>query len=527
MDFDFRFYLTLLLRRLHYVIFFLAVGSILGVTVALILPPRFYAEALLVVESQQIPDELASSTVRTGATEQLQIIRQQLLSRNTLLDLADQFGVYAGEEGAARSPDEIVSDMRTRININTRGGGWRSNDPVFIRVGFSADTAPLSAAVANQIVTLILAEDVEMRTTTTGQTLDFFEREVERLDAALSERSARISAFQQGNREALPDSLQFRRSQLVALQERLVDIARERAQLEDRREDLELLFERTGGRSLENEAQMSPEARELQGLRNAYTAQAAVLSEQNPRQVTLRRRIEALEAVVADQEAAAVDEEGEPMSAYDLQIADIDEQIEFLDLRATQIEENIETLDRTIGATPNNAITLARLERDLENVRRQYDQAVANRARAETGDTIEALSKGQRISIIETAVPPGGPNSPDRRKIAITGIGGGLMAGLGLVALLELLNTSVRRGVEIERALDITPIATLSYIRTHAEVMRRRALIAGAFGVAVLGLPAGLWGVHTYYMPIDMVAQQVIDRLPEIPVLSDALRRIS
>ncbi len=122
--------------------------------------------------------------------------------------------------------------------------------------------------------------------------------------------------------------------------------------------------------------------------------------------------------------------------------------------------------------------------------------------------------------MIENAIAPDAPNSPDRRKIAIAGFGGGLMAGLGLVLLLELLNTSVRRSSEIRQALDITPIATLSYMRTEGEIRRRRVLIVGAFVVAAAGIPAGLWAIDTYYQPLDLMVGNILDRLPDIPALT-------
>jgi hypothetical protein len=72
-------------------------------------------------------------------------------------------------------------------------------------------------------------------------------------------------------------------------------------------------------------------------------------------------------------------------------------------------------LKASIEATPGNAIALDTLERDYANTRAQYDAAVANKARAETGDTIEALSKGQRISVIEQAIAPREPPAPTAR----------------------------------------------------------------------------------------------------------------
>ena len=110
-------------------------------------------------------------------------------------------------------------------------------------------------------------------------------------------------------------------------------------------------------------------------------------------------------------------------------------------------------MQATLEATPSNAISLDTLQRDYDAVRIQYDEAVSNRAQAETGDIIEALSKGQRISVIEQAVPPEEPTSPNRPKLAAVGIGGGMMLGIGFIMLLELMNTAIRRPQDIISSL--------------------------------------------------------------------------
>ena len=76
----------------------------------------------------QIPDELAASTVRTEATEALQIIRQRILTRAGLLELANEFEIYGppnGPERRSMTPDDVVEDLRRRINIETTGGSRR------------------------------------------------------------------------------------------------------------------------------------------------------------------------------------------------------------------------------------------------------------------------------------------------------------------------------------------------------------------------------------------------------------------
>ncbi len=123
---DLKFYFSLFLRRLHYFLIVLTLGTVVGLTLAWMLPPVYVAEARLVVESEQIPDELAASTVQIAATEQLQIIQQRILTRDTLIEMANRLQVYAPAQGhPARQlePDEIVEDLRERITIVTTGGG--------------------------------------------------------------------------------------------------------------------------------------------------------------------------------------------------------------------------------------------------------------------------------------------------------------------------------------------------------------------------------------------------------------------
>jgi protein tyrosine kinase modulator len=521
---DLRFYFALFLRRLPYFLFFVVAGTAIGVALALTLPPRYEAEARLVVESEQIPDELAASTVRTEASEQLQIIQQRILTRDTLLDMANRLNIYGSRDpDESLRPDQIVDDLRSRIRIDTRGG---RGSATLVYISFSADSSALAAQVTNEVVTAMLEENVRMRTGVSGQTLEFFEQEVARLDQELARRGAQIIQFQEANQQALPESLAFRRGQLAAAQERLVQLTREEAALRDRRAGLVTLYEATGsisGLDQSNPASMTPSEARLRELQERYSSSIAVLSLDNPRNRVLKQQIDALEKIVAEEKNAASasqsDEEDKSarnarLSPYDIQLADLDNQLKFLSERRAEIEAEMQALQDSIDATPANTIELNTLERDYAATRLQYDQAVVNRARAETGDIIEALSKGERISVIEQAVPPAEPTSPDRPKLAAAGMGGGMLLGAGFILLLELLNTSIRRPQDIVQKLEITPFGALPFIRTRRDRIRRRLALAVIFLGVAGAIVGGLWAVDTYVMPIDLLLKKITDRLP-------------
>lgn len=503
MAFDLRFYLALLRRRLPYLLAIVVAASVMGVFLAYTLPPVYRAESRLLVESPQIPDELAASTVRSTAQEMLLAIQQRLLTRANLLDLSRRFDVH--DDAPGMTADAIVNDMLARVRIDMppfQGGTG------VVTVSFAAPEPGTSAEVTNALVSQILEQNVALRTSASGGTLDFFQQEARRLAEELAEQNAKILEFKEQHRNALPESLEYRRSRQSAQQERLLQVDRELAGLRDRRQRLSDLYDRTGrlAASLED---MTPEQAELERVRQELASALVIYSPQNPRVRALRTQVAALEQAVAEQLGAGGNE---ALTTFDLQMADIDGQIDFLADQKALLEREIQGLEASIQETPGNAIALGALESDYENLRVQYDQTVQSLAEARMGDRIEVTARGQRISVIEAATEPSAPAEPNRKLIAAAGFGAGVVLAGAVMFLLELLNSTVRRPAELVGALDITPFGTVPYMATRGEIWRRRATAWGTAAALLLGPPLALYLVHVYLMPMDGLLVKVAEK---------------
>lgn len=517
MTLDPRFMLRLFLRRLHVLILIALPVAVTAAFLAMSLPPRYISEARLLVESPQVPTELAASTMRAGPSEVLQVIRQRILARENMLDLSRQFRLHADQPGM--SPDRIVEDMRRRINMRIPGA---RDGAAVVNVSFEAERAEVSADVTNALVTQILRENVALRTTVATQTLAFFDEELERLNEELSRQSERVLTFREANRDALPDSLAFRRSRQASQQERLLQVEREMASLSERREQMISMFERTG-RVEGAEDTGTPEQRQLRELRNEMSRALLIFAPENPRLRSLRAQIAVLEEVVAEQLGTEADALGE-ISPLDLHLSDIDSQMRFLSEQKEEIEAELARLAASIDATPSRAIELEALERDYENLQAQYNQAVTRRAQARVGERIEAQARGHRITVLEQAVAPELPNRPNRRAIAMAGVGGGV--GLGVVAVMAmiLLNSAVMRPSDIAARMGAAPFGAVPYFRSRREVWTRRSLIGGAVLIILVGVPAALWWIDQNYLPLDLVLSRIIQRTGLDAVL-DMLRQ--
>lgn len=503
-----KFYWSIFLRRLPYfLIVAIAIGTV-SVIVARALPPVYVSEMRLIVESPRIPTDLAASTVRVPAEELLQIVEQRLLTRSNLLDVANRLGVF--ENQSQMLPDQIVKAMRARTSLRSSSG---RDEAALMTLSFEADSGSKAAAVLNEYLTLIQQQDVESRTVRAGQTLEFFEQEVARLSEELAKRSARVLAFKSENADALPESLEYRLNQQTLLQERLGQLEREVAGLDDQRERLVQIFESTGQVAGMVGPAQTPEQQQLEVLRSELNQALAVYSAENPRVKMLQARIEQLEKVVSAQPVPTPDMKTSSTgnSLLDVQLAEIATRRAILEEQRASTATQLERLNDTITRTPPNAIQLDELVLDYENIQRQYNIAIDRLAQASTGERIEVMARGQRISVIDPPAVPNAPSKPNR--ILIAGGGGffGILTGLGLVVLLEFLNRSIRRPAELVAKLGITPLATIPYIDVPGKPRRRGWVLL--LLVVLLGVPAVIYALHTYYQPLDLIAQRIMDKI--------------
>lgn len=502
------FYMALFLRRLHYFLIVFLTITAASITLAKLLPPSYVSEARLLVEPPQIPGQLLAPTVQVEPEEELQIIEQQLLTRSNLLEIARSQNVFENIE--EMTPDEIVRRMRSDTNIR-RIAGRRQATLMFL--SFESKNPKTTADVVNQYVTKILQNNAETRTERATNTLEFFKGEVERLGTRLQQQSARITQFKNDNIDALPDTLNYRLSEQSTLQERLATIDRQLFSLEEQRKSVIDVFERTGQVGTAAGTPISREQEALNELQDSLRQALAIYSPENPRVKMIKAQIAQQEEIVASQVGTTTDDANAETSLLDINLAGIDAQIRLLETQREQLTRQLAALKETLERTPANSIKLDSLERDYQNTQAQYNAAVASLSQASMGERIEVLSQGQRIVVLDPATVPTRPDGPNRKLIAVGGTLFGAMLGIGLIILLEFFNNSIRRPADITKHLGIDPIATVPYVRTPMELVFRRAGFVAVILAIIVGLPAAIYAVHNYFMPLDLIYERFAQKI--------------
>ncbi len=512
---DIKFYLKRFWVRFPLFFLLALVPAVAGIATAMLLPPMYKSSATVLVEGAQIPNDLAASTVQIAAQEQVQVVEKRLMTRDNLLEIAQKYDLYGDDPNL--SPSDVVNNIRESTSFDqiSLSASRTGEGTIAFTIGFTAAVPKISSDVTSEYVERILKLNQQIRQDAAQDTLAFFNQESERLIRELSGLEAEIVRFKLDNEDSLPDSLDFRREQLAALQEQLATITREeielsqlRFQLEQAKSDPEI------AKSLA--PQDTPLQRELDDLRRLYTQQRAIYSETHPIVTSLRSRIEALEEMISEIPDDSAEQRMAAQTPIELRLSQTTERLDLIREQKANLEERIGELDGTIKETPRVEMALNILERKYGNLKLQFDRNSQALAEAEQGEKLELRQKGQRFSVIEQAVVPTAPVSPNRPLIAAGGVAAGLGLGGAVVLLLELLNRTIHRPVDVTRKLGIELMAALPYIDAEGEVVRRRTGRAAVVLAILAAIPAAIYLIDRFVMPLGDLAAVLASKLPSL-----------
>ncbi|TPN85045.1 lipopolysaccharide biosynthesis protein [Mesorhizobium sp. CU2] len=478
---DLRFYASLYVQRLRYLIIPIVVATLVGLAVAVLLQPIYRSVAKILVESPRVSTELARSSVTADPIQQLQVLEQQLTTRASLLGLAEKFAIFPK---AAFSDDDVVAQMlaRTRIEPVVLNNLGSASGAIAFTVSFDATDPILAADVANAYANAMLEANERERRAVADDTHEFFKREVERLAAALKDAQEAVLSFKLEHKEALPDSLEFRRTQQRAYEERLGQIQRETISLQQKRSMIQQISASGGQGALADDQQLTE-------LRRSLAEQETIFKDGSTNLTALRTRVADLEKRISEKGKTATDVTGAAGMSPELrlQLADAEGQLALIGQEKESIGPLLDGLTRSIADTEMNSTKLRALEQNYEAVQTHYNEAVARLADASTGQRIEMEAVGQKLSLIEPATPPEKRISPKRQVIVLASFGAGVGLSFGIFALMEIFFPTIRRPADLAAVFRGQPFVTIPYIAADSQESARQMRLGIAAVVLLLG----------------------------------------
>jgi uncharacterized protein involved in exopolysaccharide biosynthesis len=567
-------YLDALKRRRRPAIL-LATGILVAGLLGIFLWPNAYtSSAVILIEDPEVPPGLVPTTVTTFAARQVQYINQRVMTRTNLANIIEKFDLFP-EERKYLPTLLLVPDVEKAMKIDIidvqqgqqQRGPQQQNTTIAFRLAFEHESPQTARQVANELVSLYLAENVRARTEQTAQTSQFMQEEVDRLDAEVKDLEAQIAAIKQANEGALPELVNFNMQNIAALDRDILEIDRQIQSITENKIMLDAQLASLSPVATtvlpDGKPVVAPEE-QLKALQTQLAMMEGRYSPDHPDVVRTRRDLAAIQAqlganvdltntnadlLAARTELAKARENYGPdhpeVQALERRVAALEDRstasrgTDMGSLKATnpvyvQIKGQRETLaanERSLRAKQaelrakradleRKTLRSSDVEKDLSALYRKLNTATASyqaaRERAFTakmGQALETQSKGERFTLVEPPDLPLVPSSPNRPVLLALLLVLVLAVGLGWPQLAESMDQSVTSARVVERVQGAPPIAEIPFIETEEDrVHDTRVRTTALFIAPGLVLIAAVL-VHFFVIPLDVAWYVILRKL--------------
>lgn len=556
-------------RRRRLILWVGGVAAVLTLLLAFLLPPTYKATATILIEQQEIPQELVRSTITSYADQRVQVLSQRVMTTQNMLGVIDRYGLYPDlrkraprETLLTKIREDVALNMIGADVIDPRSGRpTRAN--IAFTVSYTSRSPELAFKVANELTSLYLNENVESRTKQAQQAAGFLGEESNRLSGEIALLENQLADFKRKYADQLPELKQFNiaSAERTGMDER--DAMNRLATLEQQKTLLEAqlaqispvspVFSETGTRVLNAEDR-------LRALRGSLASLTSRYGPNHPDVLATRREVEGLQKQVsADSERNDLfrqleDAQTQLASAkqrysadhpdvkrLDRLVAGIQQtlrdaprvgsgsvpaankpdnpvyiqlkgQIDALNTERDSVKRQLAGLrgrlsdfERRLTLSPEVERQYAALARDYENARVKYQEVRAKQMEAQVSQNLEAERKGERFTLIDPALPPEQPVSPNRPLILILGLVLSLVAAAAAALIADAMDSSVRSASDLRRLLGVDPLVVLPSMVTAEVLATRRERFRKALISVAVAVPVFLLLVNFLFMPLDVL----------------------
>jgi polysaccharide chain length determinant protein (PEP-CTERM system associated) len=503
-------YLSLLLRRLPWlmvsVLFFWAVG----ITLSLLLPPKFKSETVVLIEQPKVLPQYVAPNVATDMQQRMQSLSQQILSRTRLVRIMDTYHLY-GKPAGHPAPDELVQRMRNDITIDLIKSGGRGDDLSAFKISYSAPAPALAQEVTGQITSLFIGENLHNEQQLTEDTTAFLEDQLKEARQDLESQEKVLGEFRSKHVGELPEQLASNVQILSGLQTRLQSATAALHQAEQQKLYLVSLI----GQSSSTDQELPDEGvgfattvldNEIAKMKADLADLSARYTPEHPDIVRLKQKIASAEASRREGIAAASSGKKTGVSNGDgvrrggqsiSQVAQLQSQLKATDLEISNRQQEVKTIEAQIEQYQSRLNETPIREQELAGISRNHEQSQANYesllAKEKQSAIVSELTKRQEGMQFHVLDPPSLPQKrywPNPIQFGLAGVMGGLALGIAGIVFKEAVDPRVHNEDDLRRWPAAVVIGVVPPLLTPIEKLsgmrRRRLEIAATALVAVI-----------------------------------------
>ena len=486
-------YLSIMRRRAPYLIgTFVAV--LFASLIAIIFIPRTYqSTGTIMVESQDVPESVVPTQVQQSVDERINGIEQRVLTRESLLRIANKYNVFSGSASYLTSED-LVQRMRDRVNvelvsIDTVQGLRKGKATVAFNLSFQDKSPQTAYQVANDLVALFLNWNTKLQTERATETSIFLSQAAAKQKQEVERINGLVSDYKQRHENALPELANLHMSMLLNDESKLSNV-------EQRYNTLQAQL---SGASSDPSTSNS-----LPALRAQLARLSSIYNDEHPDIQALKLKIAALERAKNASNGAATKGEKTDKQPDDSG----NDTLESLARQQKLLQDRIEQNKAAIIQAPGVAQGLDTLTSERDSAQKRYEEILGKLQDAQMAENLKRENRADRFVLLEPPIIPERPFKPNPVKIIGVGFFLAIASSGGMLMAMLALDNQIRGAGALEHVLGNRPLAVIPYLVLKEEEDERKRKIKITIIIAILAIILIALGIQFLYMPLtDLFAK--------------------
>jgi len=447
----------------------LATAVVIGLAAAAVhyamTPPSYQASAVLQIERRSLTPLVGSQTPwledwwnMEYYPTQYRLLESRGLAERVVLNLRladDPFFNPGGRAAleAGKGAPTAEADLAALGDFANRLRGGLSVEPIrttqMVNLTFRSSDPEFASRVVNGFAEAFIDWGIENRSTTAGNASTFLSSQIETLKKEIQDKEAQVQQVSRASDVVQLDSgSNVTMQRLEALNKSYSDALLDRIQKEARHREI-LSLPKESIAEAQSELVTELKGKQLE-LEREYEIGLKKYKKDFPKMVELQASIDKGRQYLAGVVDDMVDKARKAASA------------EYL--TALRQEKALEQEMRGLKSEVLDESSVSAEFRNL-NVEVKTRQSLLDQIlKAQSETEVTARLQGTResnIRIVDRALVPGGPSSPNLKQDLSSGLLLGLLAGFGIVLLLEYLDRTLKTAEQVERLLKLPTLAVI------------------------------------------------------------------
>jgi polysaccharide chain length determinant protein (PEP-CTERM system associated) len=413
----------------------------------------------------------------------------------------------------ARTPEDmerLIASLSRKIGLTNTG-----QDNIF-SISYTNRDPEMSRKVVQSVLTLFVERSLGNVRTDTSAAQQFLDEKIREYEARLLAAEENLKEFKQQNVSVMPSEGRGYYERLQAETAQLERVKLDIQEAERRRDELQRQLsgeEPTFGmvpQQVSKEKSTSPSMdRRIQPLETMLDELLLKYTENHPDVVRLKSQIAELRAMEEARQEKQLDRPEIPTQPLgsnpvyqQLKVAlnGVEVDIAALRVRQGQYQEKVNRLYQLVDTVPQVEAELARLNRDYDINKQNYETLIARRESAKISEQAEQSSDSLKFKIVDPPRLPLTPVSPNRPLLATAILILGLGAGIGVAVLLSQIRPTYDNHRLLMAHTNVPVLGYVSMVWTGRQRLKRKIEY-----VAYAGMGGALIAAYGAYLLLQIL----------------------